>query len=409
MVADYGRSDSVANAERLRQAAVLHRLHRHLVRERRRRSSDGKSNSIVHSVLRPLTRLVRAWGPTRAYGPAAARATRKPLWRQFLEQWLLAMRFDFSYDSYYRYRLYQLDHIGDAVLFFPLDMSMALRGYLYRHLDVDPKRLEDKRDFYRTCAVHGLAVPITVAEFAEGAARAWTAGGERVVLARCDLFSKPADSLEGKGAARWIWQESGHYLGEGGQMLTEQELLAHLEECSRSGPYILQERSTNHPVIAALGPNALCTARVVTCRNAEGSPEHLVSIFRMPAATLAAAADNFAAGGFASPINLATGMLGNAVRKDLHNAAVDYLEYPGSMQPFTSLRVPHWNEVLELCLRAHRVFSEFPSVGWDVAITPDGPVLVEGNHDWDVVLAQQPGSRALGLTKFAASYLSFLR
>jgi hypothetical protein len=56
---------------------------------------------------------------------------------------------------------------------------------------------------------------------------------------------------------------------------------------------------------------------------------------------------------------------------------------------------------LELCLQAHPVFSDFPSAGRDVASTPDGPVLIEGDHDWDAQLAQQPGCRPLGNTRFA--------
>lgn len=409
MVADYEGPDAKIDSSLLQQAAALHRLHGHLVTERRRQASGSRGHALIHSALRPLSRLVRAWRPTRTYGPAVVQAAGIPLWRQFLQQWLVAMRFGFSFDTYYRFRLYRLEHLADAQLFFPLNVHMALRRYLYDHLDVDVRRLEDKRDFYRICAAHGLPLPTTVAEFTDGAARAWPDGAGRVTLPRRDLFSKPADALEGKGVARWVWQTSGHYRGENGQMLTAEALLAHLGALSRSDPYLLQERVSNHPQIAALGPHALCTARIVTCRRADGAPEHLVSIFRMPAATATAAADNFAAGGFASPIDHTTGTLGNAVRKDLRSAAVDCLEYPGSPQPFIGFRLPHWDAALELCLQAHRVFAEFPSVGWDVAITPDGPVLVEGNHDWDVVLAQQPGARALGRTKFVASYLSFLR
>jgi hypothetical protein len=55
-----------------------------------------------------------------------------------------------------------------------------------------------------------------------------------------------------------------------------------------------------------------------------------------------------------------------------------------------------------------RAFPGFPSIGWDIAITPIGPVLIEGNYNWDVVLAQQAGSRPLGGTAFPDRFLSWL-
>lgn len=408
VAADYEGADPASDPSLLQRAASLHRLHKKIVREHRLQST-GKGKMLFHALRQPLARLVRAWAPTQMYGPAVAHAASVPLWKQLLDQWLLATRFDFSYDSYYRYRLYRLNRVDDAALFFPLNVNMALRAHLYKCLDVDTAQLEEKRYFYRICAAHRLPVPVTVAEFSEGKAHAWSDVDDRIILPPCDLFSKPADALEGKGVARWIWDKSGHYRGEGGKTLTEDELLGQLATLSRSGPFVLQERLTNHPAIAALGPRALCTARIVTCQVAGGPPEHLVSIFRMPAATAKSVADNFAAGGFASPIDHATGTLGNAVRKDLRSAADDYFVYPGSTMALKAFRLPHWHAALELCLQAHRVFSQFPSVGWDVAITPDGPVLVEGNHDWDVVLAQQPGCRPLGRTRFVDSFLSFLR
>ncbi len=39
---------------------------------------------------------------------------------------------------------------------------------------------------------------------------------------------------------------------------------------------------------------------------------------------------------------------------------------------------------------------------------PIGPVLIEGNYNWDVVLAQQAGSRPLGNTAFPDHFLSWL-
>lgn len=41
--------------------------------------------------------------------------------------------------------------------------------------------------------------------------------------------------------------------------------------------------------------------------------------------------------------------------------------------------VPYWKEVLELCAKAAAVVPEVGYVGWDVAISENGPVLIEGN------------------------------
>ena len=50
--------------------------------------------------------------------------------------------------------------------------------------------------------------------------------------------------------------------------------------------------------------------------------------------------------------------------------------------------MPFWKEVLDLCSRAARIIPNLRSVGWDVALTPDGPVIVEGNPDWDLPMVQ---------------------
>ncbi len=35
------------------------------------------------------------------------------------------------------------------------------------------------------------------------------------------------------------------------------------------------------------------------------------------------------------------------------------------------------------------------SIGWDIVITPDGPGLIEGNHDWCKLVWQLPVGRGL--------------
>ena len=55
----------------------------------------------------------------------------------------------------------------------------------------------------------------------------------------------------------------------------------------------------------------------------------------------------------------------------------------------TGTKLPQWDEVRELAARAHRAFSDRVLVGWDIAITPDGPVIVEGNGSPDLDIMQR--------------------
>ena len=51
----------------------------------------------------------------------------------------------------------------------------------------------------------------------------------------------------------------------------------------------------------------------------------------------------------------------------------------------------------------HRIPEEFLGIGVriedDIAITEDGPVLIEGNHNWGVMIAQYPRMTPLGWTR----------
>jgi hypothetical protein len=70
--------------------------------------------------------------------------------------------------------------------------------------------------------------------------------------------------------------------------------------------------------------------------------------------------------------------------------------------------VPQWPAILDAALAAHRAFEEFPSVGWDVAVTTDGIRVIEGNPYWSVHLAQKPSGRplaAIGYNRILQAHL----
>ena len=46
-------------------------------------------------------------------------------------------------------------------------------------------------------------------------------------------------------------------------------------------------------------------------------------------------------------------------------------------------RLPLWEEAKSLVARAATLFLPMRCIGWDVALTPSGPALIEANMWWD--------------------------
>lgn len=64
-------------------------------------------------------------------------------------------------------------------------------------------------------------------------------------------------------------------------------------------------------------------------------------------------------------------------------------EYPDCNIPFEGYKIPYLTEAVELCCKAHRLFPFTFIIGWDVAITDNGPYILEGN--------ERPGMNAFQL------------
>ena len=98
-------------------------------------------------------------------------------------------------------------------------------------------------------------------------------------------------------------------------------------------------------------------------------------------------------------------MLGTGVLKPKYGAQRVEV-HPDSGVRFTGLQVPFWNEVLELCRGAARICPNLRSIGWDIAIAPGGPMIIEANHKWD---PQNADGRMGERLRFMASRTSRFR
>ena len=118
----------------------------------------------------------------------------------------------------------------------------------------------------------------------------------------------------------------------------------------------------------------------------DGAIELLLPTFRMPQG--ASVVDNFQRGNLVAPVCLQTGCLGIARSRDAHGVISTVDVHPDSGERIEGTPVPFFSEALVVCRRAHQLIGRAPLIGWDVAITANGPILVEGNHMFGTEVSQ---------------------
>lgn len=88
-------------------------------------------------------------------------------------------------------------------------------------------------------------------------------------------------------------------------------------------------------------------------------------------------ADNFHQGGIAVLVDIKTGKLkGKGINKSLQ----EYDCSPITGIKFDGFSIPFFKEIDSMILKAASINKKVAVVGWDVAITEKGPLIVEGNR-----------------------------
>lgn len=235
--------------------------------------------------------------------------------------------------------------------------------------------LADKARFYARCRDAGLPHPATIAIVADG--QLVSAGDPQ----GRELVAKPTDGEGGDGVVM---------LGACADLA---DLAARIAALPSRGVLVIQPRVATHPQLADLALNALPTVRVVTLLDETGRPEVVSATFRF-ASVPEADVDNMKAGGLIAGVDLATGALGVACKG---YGGADHAAHPATGAPIEGRALPDWADVRALAVRAHaEAFADYVLIGWDIAMTPDGPTLIEGNGKPGVLMPQRAARRGLG-------------
>lgn len=146
--------------------------------------------------------------------------------------------------------------------------------------------------------------------------------------------------------------------------------------------YIVQNVIIQHQDLNIFKTKSVNTIRIITIMGQSGAVDVFAAFLRL-SGSAESFVDNRAKGGIGVGIELDTGRLMQyGFPHDAFGVKVDH--HPISGVKFADVVLPYWNETVELVCNAHKQFYELQSIGWDVVLTQNGPVLLEGNDDWEI-------------------------
>ena len=148
-------------------------------------------------------------------------------------------------------------------------------------------------------------------------------------------------------------------------------VLSYVQRQVMDGDYLVQPLLLNHPEIRRIcRQSRLATVRLITGHNGRES-ECIGAVLEMPR-------PDAPKGWWLVQVDCRSGELLPHGRYGLPS-----LDKPEDRPPEVAGQVlPCWEDVLDLCRRAHERLAAVAAVGWDVAITSTGAVLIEGNFNW---------------------------
>jgi hypothetical protein len=255
--------------------------------------------------------------------------------------------------------------------------------------------LKNKGIFHRYCVAHGIAVPKLFALFFR-ATPGWVCTGLSPVTRKewVDVLQsglpdrfiiKPAEGSLGRGV-RAFSRQGDDFRSSDGKVCSASGLYDSMQTDTGFDSFVIEETLSNHPDIDAFTGNpCLQTLRIVTVCDAGNCCRTISAQLKMINGL--SVTDNFAngmSGNISSSVDLVRGVLNpaHAARPDA-SGMYSLTEHPLTGRVFSDFTLPFWEDACALVETAARHFLPIRTIGWDVALTPEGPVIIEGNFWWN--------------------------
>ncbi|TDQ80609.1 putative polysaccharide biosynthesis protein [Dongia mobilis] len=357
-----------------------------------------------YSVAWPAMFAYLSWKHTSRLGDRVREVSGKGRMRQVWEQLVVAFCHSISPKKYYVFELFRPERYANAGAYIA---RYEFKGGLHNLIESRIERssrsiLNDKAAFFLHCEQAGVhSIPTYMLVHGDGRVeRLMEFAGD---LPPVDIFFKPFKGRGGRGCERWLRQTDGSYADQHGNRKSVGELLEHITVQAKKEPIVVQEALFGHSALRDLAINVLTTCRVMSVKNETGGYEVTHAVFKSSTRS-DSVVDNFHKGGIVSRVDVATGELGPASDAGTKQPCVWFDTHPTTGATITGRQLPFWQETKDLLCRGHAAFPDRVTIGWDVAITDEGPVIVEGNVQSGCDMIQRTHDVPAGIGRLAECY-----
>ena len=325
----------------------------------------------------------RYWDKRETYFPEVSH--HKSSFKIFLEQLCCVIRYGEINDFYFLYG-------------FDVKKRKEQKAYI-QHCDFRLRRnMKNFKPFNELCILrnkelfaifgqaYGLPVLKTLGTLKNG------------ILVRNDMRGDFFESFDGVGDKHLFFKPLNAECGEGvfsldyigKEWIKNGEMKYSGDECKAfirglgDREYLVQDRLVQHEEMSRLYPHSVNTIRIVTIKDRVGCPQFFCALLRIGAN--GNVVDNWAKGGIVVSINH-EGLLGKeGFFKPSYGKKT--MIHPDSGVVFEEFKIPYYKEAIRDCVFFHQKLKGVYAIGWDVAITDNGPVFIEGNDDFEISLHQ---------------------
>lgn len=194
---------------------------------------------------------------------------------------------------------------------------------------------------------------------------------------KSDMVFKPLDGSGGRGV-KIIENRGGKYY-DNNKLFAIEDIWQYVSNDN----YLLEERVKQIDSLSSIHPSSLNTIRIITLRDKDNKYHILIHYLRVGCD--GKNVDNAGQGGIIIFIDdSGSSYYAYNYKKNLFGMT----HHPDTGVSLLNIKIDQFDDIIDLVLRASHKFSFIGTIGWDIALSNDGPLIIEANPFYDALAVQ---------------------